>query len=373
MSISGMSRNVIKTMFPFLSALLLTAVIFAVPLAAQSCQLEIEIRDTAAYSGQTNAVVSVYMQNHADSVAAFELWLILDRPDIMEFAMDTTIDVDTAYWRCLEWVVTTCVDSNDITDSVLYYGSDYDWSTIDTEYIISGAFDTAGTLISGWDYVLANSIVGTGHDMQIIGVANDIPPPYTPGIGPQNSDLPLIKLYANIYEIPEEQEDRSVGIHVAADNLDNFGFSDPNGTFIGLVIDTVLQERCYACEDGGDPPCDPMIRVPCDGPDVDSIWCCDTVLSPRLDWDYVCIYDGQLTVVYDFSCGDVDGSGSVNILDITALISYLYKDGDMPGDPRAADVDNNCAINILDITSLITFLYKDGDPPTCPILWPCQL
>jgi len=371
MYLTGKSFGCFNALVLALLPAILLSGLFATPSAAQTCQLEVSIRDTVAYSGQANAVVSVYMENYADSVSGFEMWLILDRPDIMEFAMDTTIHVDTSYWRCLEWVVTTCVDSNDITDSVLFFGADYDWLLIDTSYSIHGAYDTSGTLISGWDYFAATSF-GIGHDLKIVGMANDFAPPYTPGIGPQNGTAPLIKLYANIYEIPDEQVDRTVGIHIAADNLDNLSFSDPNGASIGIAYDTVIQERCYACEDGGDPPCEPMIRVPCGGPDVDSTWCCDTILSPRLDTDYVCIIDGALTVALPVACGDVDGSLTVNILDITALINYLYKEGDIPGDPRAADVDQNCAINILDITALITFLYKEGEPPACPMTWPCQ-
>ena len=29
-------------------------------------------------------------------------------------------------------------------------------------------------------------------------------------------------------------------------------------------------------------------------------------------------------------CGDIDGSGSINILDVTYLVNYLYKDGPEP-------------------------------------------
>ncbi|MFH2034977.1 MAG: dockerin type I domain-containing protein [Candidatus Zixiibacteriota bacterium] len=68
----------------------------------------------------------------------------------------------------------------------------------------------------------------------------------------------------------------------------------------------------------------------------------------------------------DHICGDVNGNETINILDITYLIAYLYKDGPPPVFELAADVNNSGNINILDITYLISYLYKDGPDPNCP-------
>jgi len=68
----------------------------------------------------------------------------------------------------------------------------------------------------------------------------------------------------------------------------------------------------------------------------------------------------------DFNCGDCDGNGLVNILDITFLIAYLYMGGDPPANPASADVNSSGTINILDIAVLINYLYKGGPPPDCP-------
>jgi len=64
-------------------------------------------------------------------------------------------------------------------------------------------------------------------------------------------------------------------------------------------------------------------------------------------------------------CGDVDGDGTVNLLDVTFLLSYIYKSGDAPPVLEAADVNNTGELNILDITYLINYLYKDGPDPDC--------
>ncbi|MCX6828287.1 MAG: dockerin type I domain-containing protein [candidate division Zixibacteria bacterium] len=67
-----------------------------------------------------------------------------------------------------------------------------------------------------------------------------------------------------------------------------------------------------------------------------------------------------------FTCGDADGSGSVNLADVTYLINFLYKGQAAPDPKQCADVNNNCLINTQDVTYLINFLYKGGPPPICP-------
>lgn len=81
------------------------------------------------------------------------------------------------------------------------------------------------------------------------------------------------------------------------------------------------------------------------------------------------IQTSQLVHLYIYTvfvCGDVNDDDDINILDITYLINYLYKEGPAPSVPEAADVDNSGEINILDITYIISFLYKEGPEPDCP-------
>ncbi|MCX6828617.1 MAG: hypothetical protein NT002_04975 [candidate division Zixibacteria bacterium] len=63
-------------------------------------------------------------------------------------------------------------------------------------------------------------------------------------------------------------------------------------------------------------------------------------------------------------CGDVNGSETVNIQDITYLINFLYKGGPAPF-CALGDVNNSGIVNIQDITYLINFLYKDGADLDC--------
>ncbi len=68
---------------------------------------------------------------------------------------------------------------------------------------------------------------------------------------------------------------------------------------------------------------------------------------------------------HPFICGDANNDATINILDITYLINYLYKGGPSPDPLEAADVNADAAVNILDITYLINYLYKGGPDPTC--------
>jgi hypothetical protein len=113
--------------------------------------------------------------------------------------------------------------------------------------------------------------------------------------------------------------------------------------FVGAADHDYRLEEESPCIDAGDP--NPVFNDP-DGSR------CDVGAVPFEPVIYI--------------CGDADGNGVVNILDITRLINYLYKDGEPPDPPEAGDANGNGIVNILDITHLINFLYKDGPPPLCP-------
>jgi C1A family cysteine protease len=74
----------------------------------------------------------------------------------------------------------------------------------------------------------------------------------------------------------------------------------------------------------------------------------------------------DLVVNASFICGDADGDETVNLLDITFIINYLYKGGPAPDPIASADVNGNGVVNILDATQLINYLYNSGPAPDCP-------
>lgn len=67
-----------------------------------------------------------------------------------------------------------------------------------------------------------------------------------------------------------------------------------------------------------------------------------------------------------FRCGDANGNGSINILDATFIIAYLFKGGPEPVPLQSANVNNTGGINILDAIYLISYLFKGEPNPNCP-------
>lgn len=92
-----------------------------------------------------------------------------------------------------------------------------------------------------------------------------------------------------------------------------------------------------------------------------------SVRLPQLDGPYTDAFmpmtvEGTISTMI---CGDVNGSGNVNLLDVTYLLNYLYKEGPDPDPYAAADVNASGGVNLLDVTYLINYLYKDGPLPNC--------
>ena len=66
-----------------------------------------------------------------------------------------------------------------------------------------------------------------------------------------------------------------------------------------------------------------------------------------------------------YICGDVNGSGAVNVADPTYLVDYLFFDGPPPPVPEAANVDGENGINIVDLTTLVDYLFGSGTELNC--------
>ncbi|MFH2035677.1 MAG: C10 family peptidase [Candidatus Zixiibacteriota bacterium] len=71
------------------------------------------------------------------------------------------------------------------------------------------------------------------------------------------------------------------------------------------------------------------------------------------------------TIRTEAVCGDANADETVNILDVTFLIAYLYKNGSSPVSEWCANPNGDATINILDVTYLISYLYKQGPVPHC--------
>ncbi|HWR83722.1 MAG TPA: hypothetical protein VN285_10490 [Candidatus Deferrimicrobium sp.] len=244
------------------------ALVFAVTLTSASAEaspeLEVVVGDTIVLPGTHS--IPVYMKNYSDSVAAFNIWLQLSRPDIMEFEI---------------------------------------------------TFDTVGTLISGWEYVFVNSLGGLGYDLNIVALANMLDPPViTPGIGhPQTGELPLIKLILNVYDIPDTMTDRTVDIFINEEFAGRFCFSTPQGQCIGITDGSVDTTKITIHEGS-------LTVVRCG--DVDGLGGDPNVADLTYLVSY--LFGGGAPPTFP-AMADVDGVPDINIADITWFVSYLFGGG----------------------------------------------
>ncbi|UCD94159.1 MAG: hypothetical protein JSU69_10400, partial [Candidatus Zixiibacteriota bacterium] len=88
---------------------------------------------------------------------------------------------------------------------------------------------------------------------------------------------------------------------------------------------------------------------------------------------------GPIVVLVDYalvispSCwctvGDANNDAATNILDVTYIINFLYKNGPAPAHDCLADANCDCGINILDVTEIINYLYKNGPAPCSCEQW----
>lgn len=74
----------------------------------------------------------------------------------------------------------------------------------------------------------------------------------------------------------------------------------------------------------------------------------------------ICEYFGIEPVIH---YGDANDDRTVNLLDVTFILRYLYHGGPPPADVNMGDPDGSCETNLLDVTYLINYLYRGGPEP----------
>ncbi len=217
--------------------------------------------------------IPVSVSTDADSLAGFQIDIMLSRPDLVFFEVDTVIiDFDTSY-EC--------------------------------------QVDTIGTLASGWDIVEARSVIGKGLEMRLTGMVNLFTPP-PPWAIPEYTSGILLKFFARIRDdVPDTLTDRVV--HLEISGLSNY--TDPQGGMISPVQHiggsiTVMLPSCDCtdyCEMDGTP-----------------------AISP-LDVSYIVnyVYKGLDARPVLPDCpgdnGDWDCDGAVTPLDVSWYVLFVYK------------------------------------------------
>jgi hypothetical protein len=73
----------------------------------------------------------------------------------------------------------------------------------------------------------------------------------------------------------------------------------------------------------------------------------------------------NFTMEGSYECGDVDGSGQVDALDVDYFIDWLYRGGTGPVTLAVADVNGDDNVDVLDIDYFIDWLYRGGPDLNC--------
>lgn len=76
--------------------------------------------------------------------------------------------------------------------------------------------------------------------------------------------------------------------------------------------------------------------------------------------------NGWEPVFEGFICGDVDGSGFVNISDAVYLVAFVFSGGPSPEPLFSADVNCDKIVSISDVVKIVNYVF-DGGPAPCSL------
>jgi len=354
--------------------LALLVVLLAASLVQADPRVLLRVPDTSVTPGATDVPISVYMDNYLDDVTAVYFSLRFGQNDIMEFQIDTLEEILHTYFQCTDpsdyevgmdcnhWIQ---VDASEPYDSVFT-------ETID---VVAVNYEITDCLIETWEYMRIQSSSGTNQDVEVYAFADDFGPPIIPGIQAGQQGGVLIKMLADVYDLPDSIEDRNVNIEIKNEFYDQVIISDGNGDAIGIKYNVEYDTNYYYCLQWAGDSCLNWEKVPeyeeWDWFDV------DTLNIPYLDTTEVILMNGELTVdLHPQSCcigirgnANNDAGEAINISDVTYLVAYCFGGGPAPVCPEEgnANADAGGAINISDITYLVAYCFGGGPAPAaCP-------
>lgn len=355
-------------------ALICIIIFISSSVSAQIPSIVVKVSDTVAYPGAVNTPVSVFLDNIWDDVAGFNLWIQLDRPDIMIFQTDTVTVYDTTFWECNQWDGVNCIDSS------TGFGFDSLWYVyyVDTSVDTIGNFDSTGCLTSGWEFLDTRSLSGQGTDINIVGIA-DLPggasvPPIPAG---QQGGV-LLRILADIFPIDDSVTDRTVNLLIQHDFKDHFGFSRQDGTSITWVNTEVQDTICWECSQWVGSTCLNWYQALLPYSECDSLEIrTDTIAV--LDSSNVIIQNGSITILSSFICGNMDGSEpwdpsnpftAIDIGDLVYLVTYMFASppGPAPNPISTANVNCDPYIDIADLVYMVQYMFASPPGPE-----PCAL
>ncbi len=294
-----------------LIAIVAVALIAATASAQEGQILDVWVAQPTTCSGSQEVSIPVHLRNYSDQITGFTMLLQLDRSDIMS---------------------------------------------------LRAVVDTVGTLTGGWEVMEARNTAGV-HSLKVTGFCEVFPPQTAPPLSPQTGQIPLFKIIADMYEVPDTLADRTATVMIETGLLENFNFSDPVGRSIGFVRDSVWDTAYYACAEWDGPTCLTWEQVYPPDP-YDSLLGYWQPVS-YLDTAHVSVEHGSVTVFGAYQCGDHNGDATLDIGDLVHLVEFMFEGGAPPVDGLVADCTGDGILDIADLTCTVDFMFNQGDEPTC--------
>lgn len=303
------------------AAAFIVAVLGAVPAGADPV-LVAHINDTLTSNDSDFVWVDVYLTNTTDSVAGFEIFLYLDRPDLIEFS-----------------------DSGGRPE-----------------------IDTIGTLVSGWGLV-QGSFLGGQQNTRIAALATMYPNPPMPSIPPRNEPGLLFRVKMGIFPYtPGTLPDRNATV-VINEGLSWTNFANEDGELIGVATYADTTYRYWQCTQWQAEECLNWVEVfTPDEADSTSM-----EIETRVEFDSTLTHyeNGIVRVAPECHgvCGDANGDGQINIGDAVFIINLVFRGGPWPDEDKCADSNGDYAINVGDAIYLVNHIFRGFAPPDCSPHW----
>ncbi len=215
--------------FYVIAIILLTTASSVVGQPSDSPRVVVKLGDVVVSPTDTIARVPVYVTNQRDSIAGIELYALLEHNTVVSFRPDLSPDSGLA-----------------------------------------DAVDTIGALMSGWEWIGANSFEGGLYDLKLSGMVDWPGGKITPPVGLNDRGV-LAYLVFNV-EADFVVEDTTFSLRI---DPGNSSVADPHGNTIGIV--TTIERECVE-------------RV------GDSCLTWKTVRVGRLDTTITSFRDGSITI-----------------------------------------------------------------------------
>lgn len=275
----------------FSVALCAVLVLAAVPSSlAQIPDITIDVGEIIVMPGDTDVHIPIYLSNMVDDIAGFNLWIQLDRPDIMRFPTVRDTSYDTTKYICIQWSGDDCIEQR-----LALPGETPDFINVDTFIVDYAEAIEVGTLSDGWS-ISPRSLSGNGTDILLTGMASLYEPEQVISAG-QSGGILIYAVAEILPTVPDTLTDRVVTMMIQTVFKDHFGLSRPDGSSIGWVPTEVEDTLCYECLQWGPPPYDDSCMMPNRISYVVPELCewieLDTVTVQALDTFAVKVYDGS--------------------------------------------------------------------------------